>query len=202
MQEVTFEEQEVTADINISPAACIYSSSPDIAFVPPLSSLADSFKQFQDLIKRSAYSFQIPLEQVKESYHKLLDVLHIASSAHITVPVNFCRAHEGLIIQHTQTQLCPHARKQTKNTMSPLRNQNFYFLIPFLTLWWSRWLMNVEGSTTLNLHPMIKTISSSTCLVENHLYRPLSTLMIMLLISFYGSSYEEGFLASALRISK
>ncbi|EMP31279.1 hypothetical protein UY3_11599 [Chelonia mydas] len=43
---------------------------------------------FQGLIKRVANSLKILLEEVKESQHKLLDILHTSTSAHIALPIN------------------------------------------------------------------------------------------------------------------
>lgn len=56
--------------------------------MPPPPSIANDFLQFQDLIKRVADSLQIPLEEVKESQHKLLDILHSVTSARVALPIN------------------------------------------------------------------------------------------------------------------
>lgn len=58
----------------------IFFSISDEAVMPPAPSLADYFCLFQDLTRRVADSLQIPLEKVKDTHCKLLDILiHLPS---------------------------------------------------------------------------------------------------------------------------
>lgn len=56
--------------------------------MPPLPSLADDFRHFQDLMKWVADVLQTPLYVVQDSYHKLLDIFPISTSAWVTLPIN------------------------------------------------------------------------------------------------------------------
>lgn len=42
--------------------------------------MVDYFRQFQQLITRVADTLQIPLEEVKDSQHKLLDIFQLANT--------------------------------------------------------------------------------------------------------------------------
>lgn len=69
-QEKTFEEQKVRVDKRGHPSipqTNISSSSPDETVIASPPSLADDFKQLQDLIKMIIDFLQIPFEEVKES---------------------------------------------------------------------------------------------------------------------------------------
>lgn len=45
-------------------------------------------KAFQDLLKRVLESLQIPLEEVQEAPHKLLDILHSSGPSSMALPIN------------------------------------------------------------------------------------------------------------------
>lgn len=79
-------------------------------------------------------------------------------------------------LAHLASILPMFERTDKKNTMSHLRTQNFYFLIPILRPWWSKWLTNMEGSTTLMLFPMVKIINTLTYWVQNHICQQLYNL--------------------------
>lgn len=66
----------------------ILSSLPDetVTLLPPL--MADDFRQLQDLAKRVTDTIQIPLEEVKDSHHKLLDILQSVTPTQIVLPIN------------------------------------------------------------------------------------------------------------------
>lgn len=102
--------------------------------MPPPPSLADDFKQFQDLIKRIADSLQIPLEEIKEHHCKLLDILHSPLSAHMALPVNEALLDHVKIVWYTPATIPPIYKEVDKK-------------------------YSLEGSTMLNPCPMKKTIS-------------------------------------------
>lgn len=53
----------------------ISSSSPDEAIAPYSPFLPDDHRQYQQLLQRVAAELQIPLEDVQDTQHKLLDIL-------------------------------------------------------------------------------------------------------------------------------
>lgn len=56
--------------------------------MPRTLSMANDFQQFQDLIKWVVDSLQISLEEVKESQHKPLDILHSVTPSRVDLPIN------------------------------------------------------------------------------------------------------------------
>lgn len=83
----TFKEQEARAEEVVTPDTPI-SSSPDETVMPPPPSMADDFRQFQDLIRRVADILQILLEEVKDPQNKLPDTLQLATPSRVNLPVN------------------------------------------------------------------------------------------------------------------
>lgn len=111
----------------MTPQTNISLSSPDEAVMSPPPSYDDDFKQFQDLMKWIADLLHIPLEEVQESQHKLLDILHMTSSSQVALLVNY-----SLLYPDKKTgqipATAPHTCKQAiKNTMFLLIILNFYF---------------------------------------------------------------------------
>lgn len=85
------EEQEEEMEELVTPPAH-FSSSPDQAIMTPPPTSADDCKQFQELFCRIVDSLQIPLEEVREQKHKLLDILHTSILTKIALLIN-----EGLL---------------------------------------------------------------------------------------------------------
>lgn len=81
------EPEEETAPEAVSPEHNS-SSSPDEAIMPTPPTMADNFKQFQELFKRIAVSQDIPLEEVQEYQHKLLKILQSSSASKIALTIN------------------------------------------------------------------------------------------------------------------
>lgn len=56
--------------------------------MPPPPSLGDDYKNVQDLTKRVADELQIPLQEITDMHHKLVDILHAASLSKSAFPIN------------------------------------------------------------------------------------------------------------------
>lgn len=83
--------------------------------MPPLRFLADDFRLFQDVAKRVADALQIPFEEVKDTHHKLLVILHSSSSSRITLPINKVLLDPSKLIWQTPslvTHTCKWADKE------------------------------------------------------------------------------------------
>lgn len=118
----------MTLDKEITPTTNISSSSPNevVMLSPP--SLADYFKQFQDLIKERADSFQILLEEDRESQHKLLDILQTSSSVCIMLPVNEALLDQAKIMWYILATIWPTCKREGKKYYIPSENSEFLFL--------------------------------------------------------------------------
>lgn len=84
----TYEEQETRADKEVTLHRNISLSSPGEAVVLSPPPMADDFRQFLKLMKHITDMLQIPLEEVQDSLHKLLDILHTSAYAQVALPVN------------------------------------------------------------------------------------------------------------------
>lgn len=64
------------------------SSSPEtaVALVSPPS--PDDYCQFQDLLRRVAGELHIPLEEIQDTPHKLLDTLHSLVMSRVALPID------------------------------------------------------------------------------------------------------------------
>lgn len=84
IQEDTLDEgtQNVTSPSHNS------SSSSDEAIMPPPPTIANDFKQFQELFKWVALSQEILLEEVEENQHQLLQILHASTNMKIALSIN------------------------------------------------------------------------------------------------------------------
>lgn len=114
----TLSRTKARLEKEITPATNISSSSPDETVMPPPSTMADEVTQFQDLTKRIADSLQIPLEEVKESQHKLLNNLHMSSSACIAVPIKEALVDPAKTILQTPTPILSTWKRADKKTSS------------------------------------------------------------------------------------
>lgn len=114
-QEEAFEEQKASADKEATPQNNMSSTSPDQALMPPLFSLDDNFKYFQDLMNWVVDSLQMPLEEVRESQHKLVDIFQTASSVHLALPIKRAlRDPAKTILQTLTTESCTCKRVDKK----------------------------------------------------------------------------------------
>lgn len=87
--DLTEEEGHYTPDSAVLPLPVrLPSSSTNKAVIPTAPSPPDDFREFQDLLHRVAGKLQIPLEEVQDSQHKILDLLHSSGSNRIALPVN------------------------------------------------------------------------------------------------------------------
>lgn len=73
-QEETFEESEVLVNEEVTLETPILSLPVEV-LMPPPPFIADDFRQFQNLIRRVADALWIPLEEVRDQQHMLLDIL-------------------------------------------------------------------------------------------------------------------------------
>lgn len=120
-----------------------------------------------------ADSLHIP-HKVKESHHKLLDIFHTASSAWISFPVSEALLDLVKVIWHTPSMILTTCKSINKKYYVTFQDFGcFSYPLPVL---WSRQLINMKGSITLNLHPMIKIINASICLVKSRTYWPFYSL--------------------------
>lgn len=88
--------------------------------MPPPPTLADNFKQFQDLIKRVVDSLPIPVEEVKELHHKVLDILHTSSSAHFALPIHEALLDPAKVLWQTLATIPPTYKRVDKNILCSL----------------------------------------------------------------------------------
>lgn len=101
----------------------ISSLSPDEAVNATSPSLAEHFKQFQDLIRSVTDSLQIPVKEMEELHHKLFDSLPTASSAHIALPVN----DPANVICHTSASIPPMYKRANKKYCVASQESEFLF---------------------------------------------------------------------------
>lgn len=97
--------------------------------MPSPPTTADNFKQFQNFFKRVADSLEIPLEEVKESQHKLLDILQ-SSSAKIALPIKKALSGPVKTIWQTQVTISPMCKRADKKYYVPSKYRDFLFSDP------------------------------------------------------------------------
>lgn len=102
------------SDQEAAPAANFSSSSLDEAIMPPPPITRDDSKQFQEHFKRVAASLDIPLQEMAESQHKLLDTLQMSTSSKISLPINNARVDLAKIIWQTPTVVPPTCKQAEK----------------------------------------------------------------------------------------
>lgn len=85
--EEILEEQEVGLEGDFTPHMNICPFPPEETVMLPVPSMGDDFKLLHVLTKRVADTLQIPLQEVTDTHHKLLDILHTPSSR-IALPIN------------------------------------------------------------------------------------------------------------------
>ncbi|EMP39331.1 hypothetical protein UY3_03443 [Chelonia mydas] len=79
--------------------------------------MGDDFKQVQELLKRIADSLTIPLEEVVESQHKLLDILQTSASSKIALPVNEALMDPANAIWQTPATIPPSCKRADEGKM-------------------------------------------------------------------------------------
>lgn len=120
--------QECEGDVEEEAASkTISSSSSDKAFMPPPLSLADDFCLFQDLTKRVPDSLQILLEQVKDTLHNLLDILHSSSSSKVALPINETLLDPVKTVWQTPASVALTCKRADKKYYVPARVTEFLF---------------------------------------------------------------------------
>ncbi|EMP36591.1 Tubulin polymerization-promoting protein [Chelonia mydas] len=94
-QKKMFEELEASVGEEIIPGTPSSSLSPDEVGlgIPPLPSIADDVRRFQDLIRWVADTLQIPLEEVKDQQHRLLDIFQSPTPSRMALPINEALLH-------------------------------------------------------------------------------------------------------------
>ncbi|EMP38512.1 hypothetical protein UY3_04297 [Chelonia mydas] len=73
--------------------------------MPPPPTVNDDFRLFQELMKQVADSLQIPLEEVGESQHTLLDILQWSPSSQVALPINKALLDPAKSIWQTPTMI-------------------------------------------------------------------------------------------------
>lgn len=72
-------------------------------------------------------TLQIPLKDIQETQHKLLDILHTSPSAKVAIPVNEVLLEPDKTIWQTPDTVLPTAKRADKKYYVQLWVQNFYF---------------------------------------------------------------------------
>lgn len=65
---------------------------------------------------------RIPLKEVTESHHKLLDILHSPSLVHVALPVNEALLDPAKIIWHTPDSILPTGKRMEKKYYVPAKD--------------------------------------------------------------------------------
>lgn len=123
----TFEQQEARADEEATPETSISFLSPKEAVVPSPLSMADDFTQFQDLSRKISDTLQIPLKEVKDPEHKLLDIL---TSASVVLPINKALLHQAKTVWQTPPTILPNCKRADKKYYVPYKDSDFLFSYP------------------------------------------------------------------------
>ncbi|EMP31602.1 hypothetical protein UY3_11313 [Chelonia mydas] len=103
------------------------SSSPDEVVMPPLPTVADDSKQFQDLFKHMAQSQNIPIGEVAENQHQLLKILHPASMTKIALPVNDALMEPAEIVWQTPATISPTCKNADRKYYVSNKGMDFLF---------------------------------------------------------------------------
>lgn len=103
---------------------------PDEAIMPPPPTLAGDFKQFQALFCRIVDSLQIPLQEVRQQQHKLLDILQVSTYAKITLPINEALLDPAKVIWQTPASITPTCKQVDKKYYVPTKDMEFLFSHP------------------------------------------------------------------------
>lgn len=130
--EETYEEQEETLDQDTTPPTNNSYSSLDEAIMPPPTA-TDDFKQFQELFKQVAKCLEIPLEEVPQSQHKLLNILQASSTSKIALPINDVLMEPAKNIWQTMTTIPPTRKRSDKKYYVPSKAMDFLFSQPHQT---------------------------------------------------------------------
>lgn len=101
------EEPEAKVEEEVTSSAPFSSSSPDETVMLPLPSMEDDFKLFQDWGQGVAEALHIPLQEVSESCHKLVDILHSSTSSRVALPINEDLLDPADTIWQTPTSVLP-----------------------------------------------------------------------------------------------
>lgn len=117
-----FEDQETRVGEEATPQTTVLSSSLDEAVMLPPPSMAADFWQLRDLIKCVADSRQRPLEEVKESQHKLLAILHLVSPCRDTLPINEPLLEPAKIIWQNPVIVTPMCQRVDKKYSVPTKD--------------------------------------------------------------------------------
>lgn len=129
------EQQELELEEETIPLTNFSSSSPDEAVIPPPPSVADDFRSFQDLTKRVADTLQIPLEEVRDTHHKLLDILHTSSTSRITLPINKALLNLAKLIWKTPASATPMCKWADKKYYVLPKDSEFLFFHLISSCW-------------------------------------------------------------------
>lgn len=119
------EELKAEVEEEVTPQAPFSSLLPDKMLMPPLPSMADNFKLFQDLEQRVAEALQIPLQEMTESYHKLVDILHSSISSRVALPVNEALLNPTKVIWQTSASVPPTYKQADQKFTCQWKKGNF-----------------------------------------------------------------------------
>lgn len=89
-------------------------------------SMADDFRQFQDLIRRVADKLQIPMEEVKDLQHKLLDVLQSAIVSRLVLPVSEALLDPAKTVWQTLATIPPMCKMVDKKYYAPFKDSDLF----------------------------------------------------------------------------
>ncbi|EMP38462.1 hypothetical protein UY3_04334 [Chelonia mydas] len=103
------------------------SSSRDEAIMPLLHTLADDFRQFQELFKQVAQSQDRLLEEVQMSQHKLVKILQPSSTSKIAVPINDAILELAETVWQTLASVPPTCKRADRKYYVPTKGVDFLF---------------------------------------------------------------------------
>lgn len=89
--------------------------------------MADDFCLFQELAKRVADTFHIPLEEVRHHHHQLIDILHCLRVIFKEDTVIEAILDLAKMVWKTLESVAPICKLWIKNIMSPQRNRSSFF---------------------------------------------------------------------------
>lgn len=124
--------------------------SPDDTVIPSLPSAPDDHCQYQEVLQMVTNNLEIPLKEVQDPQHWLLDVLQPQGLPRAALPINEVVLEPVGVVWCTPASCAPTPKKEPKDVLFLPKKLIFCFLILPLSWWWYRWHWKELGHSTRN----------------------------------------------------
>lgn len=94
------------------------------------SSSPDNYRQFHKLFRSVADALHVPLEEMQDSQHQLLDILHASVPARVMLPINDAILQPACTVWHTPDTCTPTLKGAEKRCYVPTKESEFLFSHP------------------------------------------------------------------------